>query len=166
MRKHILGNRGTATVAADFREIRVKEVATVFISSEAPDHPAEHIFDESRGEGGSRWVAGEPGEQVLIVAFDSPQTLGEIALEVEEVETARTQEVELAVSGDGGYTYEVLRRQEYTFSPPGTTFEREQWVVQTGPVTHVRLRILPDKSRRPCLATLTSLVLRSAIASS
>ena len=42
---------------------------------------------------------------------------------------SRTQVLHVSVSRDGGQTYQELRRQEYTFSPPGTTFEREEWTV-------------------------------------
>ena len=53
-----------------------------------------------------------------------------------------------------------MLRQEYNFSPPGTTFEREDWAVTAAGVTHLRLQIKPDKGGKPCRATLTSLVLR------
>ena len=74
-------------------------------------------------------MAGEPGEQTLILAFDAPQAIRRVVLEVEEPEVARTQELQLAVSTDGGRTYREVLRQEYNFSPPGTTFEREDWAV-------------------------------------
>jgi hypothetical protein len=96
----------------------------------------------------------------VILAFDTPQTIRHILLEVEELEVARTQELQLCLSCDGGRTYRELLRQEYNFSPPGTIFEREDWEVQAGGVTHLRLVIRPDKGGKPCLATLTSLVLR------
>src|SRR4051812_42087663 len=123
-------------------EIDISAVATVLVTSEDPDHPVDHAFDQQRGPGGSRWVAGEPGEQTLILAFDAPQTIRRILLEVEEPEVARTQELQLAVSGDG------------------TTFEREDWAATAEGVTHLRLVIRPDKGGKPCWATLTSLVLR------
>jgi hypothetical protein len=141
-------------------EIDIAAVATVLVTSEDPDHPVDHAFDQQRGPGGSRWVAGEPGEQTLILAFDAPQTIRRILLEVEEPGVVRTQELQLAVSGDGGQTYRELVRQEYNFSPPGTTFEREDWAATAEGVTHLRLVIRPDKGGKPCRATLTSLVLR------
>jgi hypothetical protein len=66
----------------------------------------------------------------------------------------------LAASCDGGRTYRELLRQEYNFSPPGTTFEREDWSVKAEGVTHLRLSIRPDKGGKPCRATITSLGLR------
>jgi hypothetical protein len=103
--------------------------------------------------------AGEPGEQDVILAFDAPQSTHRIVLEVEEPEVARTQELQLACSGDGGRTYRELVRQEYNFSPPGTTFEREDWAVPADGITHLRLVIKPDKGGKPCRATITSLAL-------
>ena len=141
-------------------EIDIAAVATVQVTSEDPVHPVDHAFDPQRGPGGTRWVAGEPGEQAVILAFDAPQTIRQIILEVEETEVARTQELQLAVSNDGGQTYRELLRQEYNFSPPGTTFEREDWAVTAEGVTHLRLLIKPDKGSKPCRATITSLVLR------
>jgi hypothetical protein len=141
-------------------EIDITAVATVLVTSEDPDHPVDHAFDQHRGPGGSHWVAGETGEQTLILAFDAPQTIRRVLLEAEESEVARTQDLQLAVSSDGGQTYRELVRQEFNFSPPGTTFEREDWAVTAERVTHLRLLIKPDKGGKSCRATLTSLVLR------
>src|SRR3954466_4829395 len=158
LRKQITGP-SAAPPAPTPGEIDIAAVATVLVTSEDPGHPGDHAFDQQRGPGGSRWVAGEPGEQTLILAFDAPQTICRILLEVEEPGVARTQELQLAVSGDGGQTYRELVRQEFNFSPPGTTFEREDWAVAAERVTHLRLLIKPDKGGKPCRATLTSLTL-------
>src|SRR5436309_4817285 len=106
-------------------EINVVTAATVLVTSEDPEHPVDHAFDSHRGLGGTRWIAGEPGEQTLIVAFDAPEAVGRVILEVEELEVVRTQVLQLAISSDGGRTYRDVHRLEYNFSPPGTTFERE-----------------------------------------
>ena len=73
---------------------------------------------------------------------------------------SRTQEIEVAISRDGGQTYQILLRQEYTFSPPGTMFEREVWAIPAEGVTHLQLVITPDKGGAPCHATLTTLALQ------
>jgi hypothetical protein len=112
------------------------------------------------GRGGSRWVAGEAGTQTLILAFDTPRTIRSLTLEIEEREVSRRQELHLSVSEDGGRTYRGLLRQEYNFSPPDTTFEREEWAVRGDGVTHLQLQIEPDKGGVPCRATLTTLALR------
>ena len=96
-----------------------------------------------------------------MLVFDTPQTMHQMIVEVEEPEVSRTQELRLSVSHDGGQTYRELRRQEYNFSPPGTTFEREDWALLAEKVTHLQLWMKPDKGGKPCRATLTSLVLKS-----
>jgi hypothetical protein len=139
-------------------EINVVSAATLLVTSEHLEHPVDHAFDSHRGLGGTRWIAGEPGEQTVIVAFDAPEAVGRVILEVEEPEVVRTQELQLAISSDGGLTYRDVLRQEYNFSPPGTTFEREDWAVSAAGATHLRLQVKPDKGDKPCRATLTSLV--------
>jgi hypothetical protein len=149
-----------ATPVPTPEEIDIAAVASVQVTSEAPDHPVDHAFDNSRGPGGTRWIASEPGDQTLILVFDAPQTIRRVVLEVEEPDVARTQELQLAVSVDGGRTYRELLRQEFNFSPPGTTFEREDWAVTVEGVTHLRLWIRPDKGGKTCRGMITSLVLR------
>jgi hypothetical protein len=141
-------------------QILVAEVATVQVTSEQASHPIDNVFDNRRGPGGSRWVADQPGEQTLVLVFDSPQTIRQVSLEVEELSVSRTQELSVSVSSNGGRTYRELVRQEFTFSPPGTTFEREVWSVSAEGVTHLRVDIKPDKGGRVGQATLTSLSLR------
>ena len=158
LRKHLLTAQPLASGSqAGAKEIA--EIAAVWVTSETADAPIDHVFDQHGGPGGSRWFAAEPGEQRLILAFDTPQTLRTISLEVEELEVSRTQVLHVSVSCDGGQTYQELRRQEYTFSPPGTTFEREEWAVAVEGTTHLQLVITPDKGGAPCRATLTSLAI-------
>ena len=81
-------------------------------------------------------------------------------MEIEETGENRTQELQLAVSRDGENSWRELVRQEFNFSPTGSTFEREEWSINAEGVTHLRLQIKPDKGGRPCRASVTSLVLR------
>jgi hypothetical protein len=160
LRKKVI-SRPSAGPEPDFLEgeIAVADVATVQVTSEEADHPIDNAFDHRRGRGGSRWIAGAPGEQTVILQFDSPQTIRKIGVDVEELDVSRTQELSLSVSSDGGRTYRELLRQEFTFSPPTTSFERERWTVPGAAVTHLRLDIKPDKGGRVGRATLTSLTL-------
>ena len=158
MRKRV----GTSSIEigappAPSRSLPLAEIATAFVTSEAIGHPVEYIFDGQQGPGSTRWVAGTSGEQTLVLAFDRPQPLHEIGIEIEERDIARTQELDVSLSSDGGETFKEIVRQEYTFSPPGTSFERETWTVHTEPVTHVRLRIKPHKGGGPAPATMTAL---------
>src|SRR5438067_1736088 len=84
--------------------------------------------------------------------LDHPLSLNHISLEVEERGVERRQELWLEVSCDGGRTYREMLRQEYNFSPPGTTFEREDWALRAEGVTRLRVRIKPDMAGKPCRA--------------
>src|ERR671923_1923570 len=128
LRKHLFTDH-PAELVAEPGEKDIAALATVGVTSEAAEYPIDNAFDSHRGPGGSRWVAGAPGPQRLLLTFDAPQTLRLLRLEVEERDVSRTQEIEVAISRDGGHTYQTLLRQEYTFSPPGTTFEREVWSI-------------------------------------
>ena len=157
-RKEVVPRRYPASASRD-GEISIHDVATVQVTSEELEHPIDHAFDEHRGPGASRWIASEPGEQMVLLVFDSPQTLRKIVVEIEELAVSRTQELTVSVSSDGGRTYRELVRQEFNFSPPGTSFEREVWATSETGVTHLRLDIRPDKGGRVGRATLTSLIL-------
>lgn len=135
-------------------------IATALVSSELAGHPVENAFDGRCGPGGNRWVSETGGEQTLNLAFDAPQTIRTVGLEIEETTENRTQELQLAVSAGGQKTWRELVRQEFNFSPTGSTFEREEWTINADAVTHLRLRIKPDKDGRPCRASVTSLILR------
>lgn len=140
--------------------MHIPELATVLVTSEAAEHPVDCLFDGHDGPGGTRWVAAEDGEQEMILAFDTPQTIQEVGLEAEEFQASRTQVLTLALSQNGGRTYREVLRQEFNFSPPGTTFERERWVVPATMVSHLRVTIRPDKGSQPGRASLTSLTIR------
>ena len=158
LRKQVIPKRSDESASFE-GEIPIADVATVQVTSEQADHPIDNVFDRSRGPGGSRWVADGPGEQTVILLFDSPQTIRKIGLEVEELAVSRTQELSVSVSTDGGRIYRELVRQEFNFSPPGTSFEREVWSASARAVTHLRVDIKPDKGGRVGRATLTSLTL-------
>jgi len=159
MRKKIITTPSSSTTpVAD--GLDVGAIATVLVTSELTGHPVENAFDGQRGPGSTRWVSETGGEQTLNLAFDAPQTIRTVDLEIEETEESRTQELQLAISLDGEKTYRELLRQEFHFSPGGSTFEREEWTINAEGVTHLRLQIKPDKGGRPCRASVTSLVLR------
>ena len=156
LRKEIL----TRQPSTSYRRAPQKDIAalaTVLVTSEDPDHPIDHVFDGQRGPGASRWIAAQPGEQTVILAFDAPQTIHKVRIQIEEPDMGRTQEMDVSISVDRGQTYRELVRQEYTFSPPGTTLEHEEWSINADQVTHLRLRIKPEKGGKACRATLSAL---------
>ena len=142
---------------AQLQKVSLAALSEVQASSEAVGHPILLAFDEGMGPGATYWKAGDPGQQTITVTFREPCTLSQVTMEVEEREVARTQEVQLALSTDGGSNYRELIRQEFNFSPDGASWEHESWAVPQYQVTHVRLVIKPDKGRVDVYATLTSL---------
>jgi hypothetical protein len=92
----------------------------------------------------------------IVLEFDQPQTIARLVYEVEEATRERTQEIRVEVSEDGGRTYRQIRVQEYTFSPGGATYQREDQRFSLHGVTHLRLTIVPNKNG-PGTATLTAL---------
>ena len=63
MLRKLIIKRELATSDSNTGEIDIAAVATVLVTSEAPDHPIDLAFDLHRGPGGTRWIAGEMGEQ-------------------------------------------------------------------------------------------------------
>ena len=96
LRKQLISKRSGQS-ASLHGEIPIADVATVQVTSEQADHPIDNIFDHSRGPGGSRWVADGPGEQTVILLFDTLQTIRKIGVEVEELAVSRTQELSVSV---------------------------------------------------------------------
>jgi len=60
-------------------------------------------------------------------------------------------------SKDGGRSYREILRQQFTFSPPGTTREVEDYTVDLNGVTALELTIVPDLSGGNARASLISL---------
>ena len=146
---------GQATSAAG--EIDIAGCATIAYSSENPAHPVEHLVDGRSGPGATRWLGAHPDvTEQIVVEFDQPQTISRLVYEVEEARCERTQEVRLEVSEDGGRTYRQILVQEYTFSPAGATYQREEQRFNLHQVGQLRLTIIPNKNGSGT-ATLTSL---------
>jgi hypothetical protein len=138
-------------------EIDIAGCATIAYSSEDPAHPVEHMLDGRCGPGATRWISARPDTvEHIVVEFDQPQAIGRLVYEVEEAMRERTQEVRVEVSEDGGRTYRQILVQEYTFSPRGATYQREEQRFNLHQVSHLRFTIVPNKNGSGT-ATLTAL---------
>ena len=136
-----------ATIARAADEIDIAGCATIAYSSEDPAHPVEDLFDGRSGPGATRWMSARPDTlEHIVVEFDQPQTISRLVYEVEEAIRERTQEIRVEVSEDGGRTYRQILVQEYTFSPRGATYQREEQRFSLPRVTHLRLTIVPNKN--------------------
>jgi len=138
-------------------EIDIASCAAIAYSSENPAHPVEHLLDGVSGPGATCWMGARPDViEQIVVEFDHPQTISRLVYEVEEAIRERTQEVRVEASEDGGRTYRQLLVQEYTFSPRGATYQREEQRLNLRHVSHLRLTIVPNKNGSGT-ATLTAL---------
>ena len=146
-----------ATSARAAEEIDIVGGATIAYSSEDPAHPIEHMLDGCSGPGATRWVSARPDTvELIVIEFDRPQAISRLAYEVEEEMRERTQQVRAEVSEDDGRTYRQLFAQDYTFSPGGATYQREEQSFNRVQASHLRLTIVPNKNG-PGPATLTAL---------
>lgn len=159
LRKILIGESAASESLAPAltHELDLRACAEVRISSEQTEHPIEHLFDGSAGQGASRWVAGRadrPGTIVLI--FDAPTDISHCAFEAEERELARTQQVIAEYLPGSGDAYRQCFIQEFNFSPDGATYQRELIELNLRAVRRFRFTVLADKSGRgtPSLTAL------------
>jgi hypothetical protein len=129
----------------------LEDMAQVELTSEDAAHPVEGALLSRSGSG---WRAAEPGIQSIRLLFHQPQRLRRIRLRFDEPAAGRTQEFILRWSPDGGRSFEDLLRQQYTFSPEGSTSELEDLNVDLATVTALELTINPDQGRGQVYASL------------
>jgi hypothetical protein len=139
--------------ASEHQWLDSKTVGQVEITSEDAGHPIESALTGV----GPGWRASSRGEQVIRLLFDEPLRLGHIWLRFDEESDARTQEFVLRWSSDQGRSYHEVLRQQFTFSPPGTTREIEDYAVDLNQVTALELRIIPDIGGGTAQASLKEL---------
>jgi hypothetical protein len=141
--------RPAPTSVATARWQILPENVEVVLTSEDSDSSIESALrgDESRG-----WRASAPGRQTISLTWPAPIALTRIRLVFEERAHARTQEfVVRATTGDG--KREIVR-QQFTFSPPGTTVEREEYATELTGVSQLELAIIPAIDGGNAVATL------------
>ena len=156
LRKKIIGQPiAIQNGHSDVQWINLSEIATVELTSEHPDYP----FDEVLEEGGDRgWCAAEPGKQTVRLRFDQPQPIARIRVRFIDRDHERSQEFVLRYGGASGGLREIVR-QQWSFSPGGSTEEVEDYVVDLPAVSILELEIDPDRGRNTLPATLTELLI-------
>lgn len=149
VRKRVIGEQPSG----DRAWLDLERLANVEITSEDPAHPIEHALEgEARG-----WRASTPGQQILRFLFSAPIDVRAIELQFDEEDDPRTQEFVLRWSDDEGSSYREIVRQQYTFSPPGTTREVEHYAMDLHGVTALELRVVPDIAGGAARASLSSI---------
>ena len=154
MRKKITGSRHTQSGGESDQDwLDLEHIATVEVTSEDPSFPIEFAVGSKDGPG---WRASQTGEQQIRIIFDEPVSLHRIQLRFHEASSERTQEFILRWSpAAGGSTREIVR-QQWNFSPTGSTTEIEDYMVDLDTVSILELAIHPDLSQRDAVATLAS----------
>jgi len=132
----------------------LEALADVEISSEDSDYPIEAALLPNRGHG---WRAGKPGTQTIRLLFKQPQNLHKIQLGFLESAVTRTQEYVLRWSIDHGQTFQEIVRQQWNFSPDGSTIETEEHALALADVTVLELMITPDINSQAVFASLEKL---------
>jgi hypothetical protein len=154
MLKRIIGQETQDVARSDPQWFNVDALAQVEITSEDAAHPIESGLLPGIESG---WRAAQPGPQTVRLVFDQPQRIKRLHLEFHEEELERTQQFVLRWSSNGGQSYREIVRQQYNFSPPATTSEREDYPVDLDGVTTLELTIVPDISGGPARASLAQL---------
>jgi len=153
MRKQIIPPtiQTKASPCLDVDWLNLEEIAGVELTSEDPAHPIESALLSGQTSG---WKAAGPGKQVIRLIFPEPQHLQRILLNFVETNTERTQEYILRWSTDDGLTFQEIARQQWNFSPTGSTSETEDHHVKLSAVTILELSIIPDINGGNVCATL------------
>ena len=154
VRKRVVSSvRTTARPASGPQWMDLGQIATVEVTTEDPEFPIESVFT---GDGGPGWRASQKGEQQIRLIFDQPLAVRRIQLHFLEPKCARLQEFTLRwLTADGGKPREIVR-QQWNFSPAGSTSELEDYEVNLEGVSALELEIKPDLTRNQALATLAA----------
>jgi hypothetical protein len=144
MRKSIVSPSAVAVppISEVWRDL--ERIARVEISSEDEQFPIEHALGKKETTG---WRAAQTGPQLIRLQFDEPQNIKRLRLRFVERAAERTQEFAV-FAGTGSQLKEIVR-QQWTFSPYGSTEETEDYTVNLSGITTLELRIDPDRSNDP-----------------
>jgi hypothetical protein len=135
------------TTASDW--IDLTDLAEVEISSEAEGFPIEQaLIPDPTGTDNAGWRAATPGPQTIRLRFDAPVAIHRIWLHVIERAAERSQEFAVYAGSDDSDLRQIVR-QQFSFSPGGSTEEIEDYTVNLENVTVLELRLDPDRAHDP-----------------
>ena len=155
MRKRIVASHHSQQGGqSDNGWLDLEQIATVEVTSEDPSFPIEYAFGSNHEPG---WRASEGGEQQIRIIFDQPVSVHRMELRFHETDCERTQEFILRWSSESGGAATEIVRQQWNFSPTGSTTEIEHYVVDLDAVSVLELAIRPDLRRPEAVASLASL---------
>jgi uncharacterized protein (DUF736 family) len=153
MRKSIIDHSAQRVSPFEQNWLEIEELAKIEVTSEDPNFPVESALSSKMGQG---WRAAERGSQIIRIIFDEPRALQRIRLEFCETEVERTQEFILRWSAAPAGLFKEIVRQQWNFSPRGSTSEVEDYQVKLSGVSVLELALRPDLTPDNALATLAS----------
>ena len=154
MHKRIVGPYPTRSGGESDQDwLDLEQIATVEVTSEDSSFPIEYAFGSNDGPG---WRASQSGEQQIRIIFDKPVSVHRIELRFHEADCERTQEFILRWSSESGGSATEIVRQQWNFSPTGSTTEIEHYVVDLDAISVLELAIRPDLRRPEAVASLAS----------
>jgi len=151
MRKRIIGTQTPPESGSVELWLDLNAIAEVEVTSESPEHPIDAAFSPDERTG---WKATATGTQTIRLIFRQVQTIRRIRLEFVERDIERSQEFALHYSEENGAALREVIRQQWTFSPRGSTVEIEDYSVDLRSVRILQLTIDPDRGRGGAIATL------------
>ncbi len=120
----------------------LSQCAAFEVTSEEAGSPLENALSPDQ----KKWIAATPGEQTIRITFDEPLNISQIFLLFEETANARNQEFVLSWQQAGQPGWREIVRQQFNFSPPGTTLEKENFTVSLQKASALELLIKPERS--------------------
>ena len=154
MRKQMINSASKSVSRSSDAWLDLESLARVETTSESTERPIESALIPNFGPG---WCATQPGKQTSRIIFDHPLSLGRVFLEFDEREQSRTQEFSLRWLSESQQSPRETVRQQYTFSPPATHQEIEDYRVSLDGLTVLELEIVPDISGGGAYASLAKM---------
>ena len=144
MRKSIVSPSAVAQTPISDLWRDLERIARVEISSEDPQFPIESALGKKEGSG---WKAAATGPQLIRLHFDEPLNIKRLQVHFVDKTAERSQE--FAVYAGAGSELKEVVRQQWSFSPHGSTEEIEDYTVNLSGISTLELRIDPDRSHDP-----------------
>jgi hypothetical protein len=151
MRKRIINTTEPNPSETSEEWLNLEEIARVEVSSEDPNYPIESSFKHGESLG---WRASQPGKQTIRLLFDEPKDLRRIWLRFSESQVERTQQFTLRWTDSQTGPFREILRQQWNFSPQGSTIELEEYKVDLHHVLALELIIDPDLDKNQAFAAL------------
>jgi hypothetical protein len=144
MRKSIVSPSAVAATPISDLWRDLERIARVEITSEDEQFPIEHALGKKETTG---WRAAGTGPQLIRLHFDEPLNIKRLRLHFVDKAAERSQE--FAVFAGAGHELKEVVRQQWSFSPNGSTEEIEDFTVNLSGITTMEIRIDPDRSHDP-----------------